>query len=170
MSRHPLLSGILLAIFLFTSIVCTTMTIYLPAISQTLNIGAAPNRSWTPQPTITPTFTPIPTATPTQPAAELPPELPTPAPGNWTFRPGDMAVNVNNGPVNLRRTPGYRNKPASDRITLIPAGAKVSILSGPAQADGLIWWYVAWNNQQGWMAENRASGAALLAPADSSHN
>jgi hypothetical protein len=71
-------------------------------------------------------------------------------------------VNVNNGPVNLRRTPGYKNKPASDRIALVPAGARVQILTGPAKADGLIWWYVEWNGQQGWMAEARASGAPLL--------
>ena len=70
MTRHPLLSGILLAISLFAAIACTATTVYLPAIAKNLNIGAAPNRSWTPQPTITPTFTPIPTATPTpQPAA-----------------------------------------------------------------------------------------------------
>ena len=162
MSRHPLLSGLLLALFLFAAILCTATTVYLPAIAQTLNIGAAPNRSWTPQPTITPTFTPIPTATPAPPAATLPPDLPTPVPGSWTFQPGDIAVNVNNGPVNLRRTPGYKNKPANDRITLVPAGARVEILSGPAQADGLIWWYVDWKGQQGWMAERSTSGKPLL--------
>jgi hypothetical protein len=71
-------------------------------------------------------------------------------------------VNVNNGPVNMRRTPGYKNKPASDRIALVPAGARVTILSGPALADDLVWWYVEWNGRQGWMAESRASGAPLL--------
>jgi hypothetical protein len=162
MSRHPLLTGILLALFLFSSLICTTVTVFLPTVAQTLNIGAAPNRSWTPQPTITPTFTPIPTATPAPPAAQLPPDLPTPVPGDWTFQPGDVAVNVNNGPVNMRRTPGYKNKPASDRMALVPAGAQVSILSGPALADDLVWWYVEWNGRQGWMAEARASGAPLL--------
>jgi len=163
MTRHPLLSGILLAIFLFSAIICTATTVFLPTIAQTLNIGAAPNRSWTPQPTITPTFTPIPTATPTPATAELPPDLPTPLPGNWQFKPGDAVVNINNGPVNMRRTPGYKNKPPSDRIALIPANARLTILDGPAQADGLIWWFVGWNGQQGWMAEARASGAPMLA-------
>ncbi len=163
MSRHPLLSGILIAIFLFASIVGTATTVYLPAIARTLNIGAAPDRTWTPQPTITPTFTPVPTATPAPPAAQLSPDLPTPLPGSWTFRPGDIAVNVNNGPVNMRRTPGYKNKPPNDRIALVPPGANVQIITGPAKADGLIWWYVAWNGVQGWMAETRASGARMLA-------
>ena len=165
MTRHPLLSGILLAISLFAAIACTATTVYLPAIAKNLNIGAAPNRSWTPQPTITPTFTPIPTATPTPPAAELPPNLPTPLPGSWTFRPGDAAVVVNNGPVNLRRSPGYKNKPTNDRIALVPAGAHVVILSGPAKIDGLIWWYVDWNDTQGWMAERSSGGKTLLAQA-----
>ncbi len=165
-NRHPLIAGILLAIFLLSAMICTTVTVYLPSVAQTLNIGAAPDRSWTPQPTITPTFTPEPTFTPTVPPAPtpaLPPDMPTPLPGDWTFRPGDVAVNVNSGPVNMRRSPGYKNKPASDRIALVPAGAQVKIISGPARADGLLWWYVDWKGTQGWMAENRASGAPLLA-------
>jgi len=165
MSRHPLIFGILLAILLLTALLCTVTTAFLPKVAQTFNIGAAPNRSWTPQPTITPTFTPAPTATPTPPVAELPDDLPTPVPGQWRFSAGDVAVNVNNGPVNLRRTPGYKNKPANDRIALVPSNSQVKILYGPARADGLIWWYVSWNGKQGWMAERRASGAPLLAPA-----
>jgi hypothetical protein len=62
----------------------------------------------------------------------------------------------------MRRSPGYKNKPVSDRITLIPHGARVIILTGPAQADNLTWWYVDWNGKQGWVAEHRASGAPLL--------
>jgi hypothetical protein len=165
MSRFPLLTGILLALVLVAAILCTVVTVFLPTVAQTLNIGAAPDRSWTPEPTITPTFTPEPTFTPTvqaRPTVALPVDLPTPLPGNWTFQPGDVAVNVNTGPVNMRRSPGYKNKPASDRIALVPAGARVRILTGPARADGLIWWYVDWNGKQGWMAENRASGKPLL--------
>ena len=161
MTRHPLLAGILLAFFLFSAIICTVTTVFLPTIAQNLNIGAAPNRSWTPQPTVTPTFTPV--ATPGPSTAELPPDLPTPVPGAWQFKPGDIAVNINSGPVNMRRTPGYKNKSPSDRIALIPANARLTILDGPAKADGLIWWFVAWNGQQGWMAEARASGAPMLA-------
>ena len=166
MSRFPLLTGILLALFLFSAILCTTVTVFLPNVAQTLNIGAAPDRSWTPQPTFTRTFTPVPTQTPTPipvPTSELPPDFPTPLPGDWTFKPGDVAVNVNTGPVNMRRSPGYKNKPASDRIALVPQGAQVTIINGPARADALIWWYVDWNGTKGWMAENRASGAPLLA-------
>ena len=141
MSRHPLLSGILLGLILFLSIVGTATMFYLPEMAQTLNIGAAPGRTWTPAPTATPLPTPTPTSAP---ASALPPDLPTPEPGNWTFQPGDAARNVNNGPVNMRRTPGYRNKPANDRITQVPANQQVTILSGPQKADGLIWWFVEW--------------------------
>jgi len=163
MSQHPLLSGILLGLFLFLAIVGTVTMFFLPQMAFSLNIGAAPGRTWTPAPTPTPR----PTLTPTPaPAQTLPPDLPTPVPGDWTFKPGDVARNVNNGPVNLRRSPGYRNKPANDRIALVPAKATVTILSGPAQADGLIWWFVQWKNRKGWMAERRASGAPLLAPAN----
>jgi len=162
MSRHPILAGILLALFLFASIVCTTATVFLPTVAQTLNIGASPNRVWTPPATTTPTATPSPTKTSAAAPVTIPANLPTPIPGNWTFKPGDTAQIVNNGPVNMRRTPGYKNKAANDRIALAPPGAQVSIITGPARADNLIWWYVAWNGEQGWMAERQASGAPLL--------
>jgi len=165
MSRHPLLAGILLAVGLYFAFAFTIGAVYLPAVARILNIGAAPDRSWTPPPIITPTFTPVPAETPIPSATsvQLPPDLPTPAPGSWTFQPGDTAVVVNNGPVNIRRTPGYKNKSPNDRITMTPAGAQVIILSGPAKVDGLIWWYVDWNDTQGWMAERSSSGKILLA-------
>lgn len=162
---HPNITGVILALVLFAAITLTAFTVYLPEIAGALNIGAAPDRSWTPPVTATPTPTDTPTPAPaTTPilTVTLPPDLPTPVPGQWSFQPGDVAVNVNNGPVNLRKTPGYRNKPASDRIALVPAGAKVRILHGPALADDLVWWYVDWNGRQGWMAERRASGAVML--------
>ena len=164
---HPNITGVILALILFGAILLTGFTLFLPEIARALNVGAAPDRSWTPPVTATPTPTLTPTPTPELPATPtlavtLPPDLPTPVPGQWSFQPGDVAVNVNNGPVNLRKTPGYKNKPTSDRIALVPAGAKVHILYGPALADDLVWWYVDWNGRQGWMAERRASGAPML--------
>ncbi len=163
--RHPNITGVLLALALFGFILLTLFTLFLPQIAGALNVGAAPDRSWTPPVTATPTPTFTPTPLPAQPTptlAAIPSDLPTPVPGQWTFQPGDWAVNVNNGPVNLRKTPGYKKKPASDRIALVPAGAKVRILHGPALVDDLVWWYVDWNGRQGWMAEQRASGVSML--------
>ena len=170
-NNHPNITGVVLALLLFGAIALTGFTLFLPEIAGALNIGAAPDRSWTPPVTATPTPTHTPTPAPQQPEAtpptvQLPAHLPTPVPGQWTFQPGDVAVNVNNGPVNLRKTPGYKNKPASDRIALVPAGANVRILHGPALADELVWWYVDWNGLQGWMAERRASGAPMLQKAE----
>jgi len=102
------------------------------------------------------------------PTAEATPTivLPTPS-GPQTFQIGDTAMNINDGAVNLRKTPGYQNKPASDRITLVPQGERLLIVGGPAEADGLVWWNVEWQGQNGWMAETRASGGRILAPATS---
>jgi len=67
----------------------------------------------------------------------------------------------------MRRSPGYVNKPASDRVALVPPTAILTVLDGPEKADGLTWWYVRWDakNKEGWMAEMRASGIRILAPA-----
>jgi len=161
---HPNITGVVLALVLFGALILTGVTFFLPEIASALNIGPAPDRSWTPAVTPTPTFTPTPSPSPVTPTPtiNLPPDLPTPPPGQWTFQPGDVAVNVNNGPVNLRKTPGYKGKPPSDRIALVPAGARVRILHGPALADDLVWWYVDWNGRRGWMAETRASGVPML--------
>ncbi len=163
--RHPHITGVALATLLFLTLILTVLSLFLPQIAGALNIGAAPGRTWSPPATPTPTatLTPVPPAPSPVPTINLPPGLPTPVPGQWTFQPGDMAINVNDGPVNLRKTPGYQNKPVSDRIALVPAGARVRVLYGPALADGLIWWYVDWSGRQGWMAERRASGVAMLA-------
>ncbi len=72
--------------------------------------------------------------------------------------------------INLRRTPGFKDKPANDIIYEIPAGSEVTILDGPRQVDGLTWWQVRFisqfgNNFTGWVASTKASGEALLLPA-----
>ena len=167
--RNPLITGILLSVLLFIFLLFSVAIFFLPETAKTLNIGAAPDRSWTPPPTNAPSPTPTISPTPRSPIPTIAATSPLPTPlsgGHWTFKPGDVAFNVNNGPVNLRKSPGYKGKPAGDRIALVPANSQVIIITGPARADGLLWWYVAWNGKQGWMAENRASGAPLLAPID----
>lgn len=67
--------------------------------------------------------------------------------------------------VRMRRTPGYLNKPATDVVADIPTGSRLTVLSGPQNADGLTWWKlrsVTVATQEGWMAQNRETGEALL--------
>jgi hypothetical protein len=67
--------------------------------------------------------------------------------------------------VNLRRTPGYLNKPAGDVLGTVLRGATVDIIGGPQSVDNLTWWQVRAGDRAGWMAETRASGESLLQPA-----
>ncbi|NOZ71003.1 MAG: SH3 domain-containing protein [Chloroflexi bacterium] len=163
---HPLLAGLTVGLLLFGFTLCTAALWFVPALSSELRIRGVAGPTWSP-PTATPPVL-VATPTPAQPADMTP--LTTPSPtalvsGPQTFHVGDIAVNVNDGPVNLRKTPGYIDKPTSDRIGLVPAGDRVEIIGGPATADNLTWWQVRWQGKEGWMAERRASGRRLLAPA-----
>jgi len=64
--------------------------------------------------------------------------------------------------VNLRRTPGYLNKPAGDVLGTVLRGATVDIIGGPQSVDNLTWWQVRAGDREGWMAETRANGDSLL--------
>lgn len=170
---NPLLAGLTAGVLLFALTLCTISMWFLPTLARQFNLAPGPGQVWTPPPA-TP-LPPVATAPPTIAAADTPaappegeatpvtPDFPIP-PGPHTFQPGDSARNVNDGPVNLRRSPGYLNKPANDRIGLAPAGDQVLILEGPRAADDLIWWRVRWQEIEGWMAESRASGGRILAP------
>lgn len=80
-----------------------------------------------------------------------------------TFQPGQQVRNASGGPVNLRQTPGFLDKPDTDIIAAIPAGSRGEILSGPVAADGLSWWQVRFPARgEGWMAERSSSGRVLL--------
>lgn len=78
------------------------------------------------------------------------------------FSAGRQVVNANSGPVNLRRTPGYQNKPPDDVITAVPSGASGTLIAGPQEVDGLTWWQVRFGEDEGWMAERSKSGVLLL--------
>lgn len=78
------------------------------------------------------------------------------------FAVGDAVLNVNPGPVNLRQSPGYQNKPANDVLTAVPAGQAGVVTGGPEEADGLVWWQVRFGERAGWMAERSSSGVTLL--------
>jgi murein DD-endopeptidase MepM/ murein hydrolase activator NlpD len=74
-----------------------------------------------------------------------------------------------NSIVNLRRTAGFKDKPANDIQYEIPAGSELTILGGPQTVDGLTWWQVRFTSQfgnrfDGWVAATKASGEPLLNP------
>lgn len=96
------------------------------------------------------------TPSPDQPAA-----LASPAAGIG-FAPGEDVRNASAGPVNLRQSPGFQNKPAGDVIAAVPAGQVVAIVGGPAEVDSLVWWQVRFGEREGWMAERSSSGVTLL--------
>jgi hypothetical protein len=70
--------------------------------------------------------------------------------------------------VNLRRTPGTRNKPAGDVLVQVPPNARLTLLiGGPRTVDGLKWWPVRYQPEggaalQGWMAESGPDGTRYL--------
>ncbi len=78
------------------------------------------------------------------------------------FALGDRVRNANAGPVNLRQSPGFQNKPASDVLAVVPAGQLGEITGGPQEADGLVWWRVRFAALEGWMAERSSQGVTLL--------
>lgn len=85
------------------------------------------------------------------------PETPLPLKNGDTVRTLDA--------VNLRRTPGYQNKPASDTIATLDAGQTATVVSGtPQSADGLIWWNVrtSGGSQTGWLAQSAPNGVKLM--------
>ena len=63
--------------------------------------------------------------------------------------------------ANLRRTPGFKDKPANDILYEIPAQSPVTIIDGPETVDGLTWWNVRFTSQfgnpfTGWLAPAKA--------------
>lgn len=65
--------------------------------------------------------------------------------------------------VNLRRTPGYKNKNDSiDSIFEIPCDEYVELLGDTKSVDGLTWWKIRWNELTGWVADHTASGKTIL--------
>ena len=97
---------------------------------------------------------------------------PAPQPGTTvptkTFAVGNVIYNAFNDVVNIRSSAGFSDKPASDVVGKLPAGAVVTITAGPKVADLLTWWEVAGtvNSQalRGWMAEIGPKGERFMVP------
>lgn len=93
-----------------------------------------------------------------------PPEVEPTPPITSGFATGDTVRTLTI--VNLRRSPGYRNKPVSDVVAQLPADSVMEINDGPQTADDLRWWRVdlTLNNQRmnGWLADAATNGTPLL--------
>lgn len=86
------------------------------------------------------------------------------------FVPGQQARNIyplNDGRVNLRRTPGHIRKPANDVLLNIPGEAVLAVLGPAVTADQLPWWPVLYLDEAnqahtGWVAEVTDTGQVIL--------
>ena len=95
-------------------------------------------------------------------SAEMPPLPPQTETG--TFKPGEAVTIVGEDGVNVRSTPGYKNKPSTDVVAEAQPGAALTIVQGPQEADGLFWWQISGTDIDGWVAEAAPNGLRLLAP------
>lgn len=100
-----------------------------------------------------------PSWTPVAPAGEI---VQASSPDGQSFASGDSVSIAYSGGVNLRRTPGYQNKPAGDTLRTVNGGATGTITGGPVELDGLRWWQVRFDADEGWMAERSSQGRLLL--------
>lgn len=141
-------TGFWAALTFVTLLLCSALALLvLSTGGQLPQIGNGP--SWTP---------PAPTASNAQPSTGTSIERSPSRP----FLPGDIVQNASGGRVNLRRSPGFQNKPADDVILVVQPGDSGTVLEGPVQADGLNWWRIRFANGEGWMAERSNSGKVLL--------
>lgn len=132
-------------VFLLLTMACLAVVMVVFSGGRLPDLGRA-EVSWTPPPE-QPAMTPV---------------SPVVSAGSLRFSPGDAVRNVNAGPVNLRQSPGFQNKPASDVMVAVPAGQVGTIAGGPEEVDGLVWWQVRFGERTGWMAERSSSGVTLL--------
>lgn len=132
--------------FLVLTLACLALLLLAVSGGRLPDLGAA-EVSWTPPPDA---------------GGETPLASAPRPPDGIRLAPGTAVQNVNTGPVNLRRSPGFQNKPANDVIVAVPAGQLGVVLAGPQESDGLLWWQVRFGSNDGWMAERSSRGVLLL--------
>ncbi len=81
------------------------------------------------------------------------------------FKKGDIVETQDI--VNLRRSPGYAGKPATDIVLAAPLQSRLFVLNDSASVtDGLTWWYVQTQATDptiiGWAAQTSPAGSPLL--------
>lgn len=150
-ARRPLMFALLLAGLL--GLIVGGIYLFQPDL---VGIGAArdPEPTLALAPTTALPTRPPPTVTPT-------PEPPTAEP-EPVLRVGGAAlvVNVGRATLRVRRNPGL-NQPVQSSFA---EGVQVTILEGPVQTDGLIWWRVEGPGSSGWSAERSPDGVVWLQP------
>lgn len=150
--------GFVLGMLLMTGISCAGLAMLLGINELTLlDIQASGEAAWLPPP---------PTATEDVAVAEVPRVEEASA---YAFRVGDIVRNVTSTRVNIRRSPGHQGKGGDDILAQIQPGEGVEIVSGPQEADSLLWWLIRYRTQsgatvEGWMAEATGSGVTIMAP------
>ncbi|MEZ4767036.1 MAG: hypothetical protein R2844_01245 [Caldilineales bacterium] len=97
------------------------------------------------------------------PAPQVGTSAPADRPADQAFANGDRVAVAYAGSVNLRRTPGFQNKPENDTLRTVSEGALGTVTGGPVDVDGLRWWQVRFGVDEGWMAERSSQGRVLLA-------
>lgn len=109
--------------------------------------------------------TSVATGVPTRVARATPTRAPTAAP---TFSPqpalavGGRArvVNLNGAPLRVREGPGAQAR----LVARIPENSEVTLLEGPTEADGYVWWRVQAGEIAGWCAGRTPEGVIFLEP------
>jgi hypothetical protein len=100
-----------------------------------------------------------------QPAALIltptPMPAPTPAPA---LRVGGRARVVNVGDSTLRARADAGLAEAIRVVARFPQGSVVTIVEGPKDADGLVWWRISGEAGEGWSAERSPEGVVFLEP------
>ncbi len=97
---------------------------------------------------------PSPRPTLTQPAASPTPiAVPVLAVGRRA-----RVANLNGAPLRARANPGV-NQPIVARIA---EGSEVTLLEGPTQADGYIWWRIEGEAGSGWSAQGNPEGTVFF--------
>lgn len=95
------------------------------------------------------------------PASSVPkPPSPPTSPPVPRFKMGDNVYT--RGYVNLRRTPGYVGKAASDVMGTMEPGSLFEIVVGPHIKDGLVWWQGTSTYGNGFIAESDPQGSVLV--------
>ncbi|GAB5492953.1 MAG: hypothetical protein Phog2KO_31680 [Phototrophicaceae bacterium] len=88
---------------------------------------------------------------------------PTPLPPYPPFRRIGQEIQVfvlEEGFLNLRDAPTVN----SNILTLLESGARGTIIGGPVEADGFIWWEVSMSSRTGWLVESLDESIALIPP------
>lgn len=97
-----------------------------------------------------------PTSVPTLP----PPPMPEPTAPPFGLASGGQArvVNLAGAALRARTAPGLTNPV----IARIPEGRSVTILEGPVEADGYLWWRIMSGEASGWVAGRTPEGTMFL--------